>query len=221
MSFRTIFGKFENQQKTFGKLFWTNFGIKILQKIVGKLSVNVLNIFITAIIFITESNEINYFITESNETQENAFDKTHEQLFFEKFSVSFRTIFGKFENQQKTFGKLFWTNFGIKILQKIVGKLSVNVLNIFITAIIFITESNEINYFITESNETQENAFDKTHEQLFFEKFSVSFRTIFGKFENQQKTFGKLFWTNFGIKILQKIVGKLSVNVLNIFITAM
>ena len=32
----------------------------------------------------------------------NAFDKTREALFFGKFSVSFRTTVGKFENQQKT-----------------------------------------------------------------------------------------------------------------------
>ena len=42
---------------------------------------------------------------ESYETRENAFDKTRERLLFEKFSVSFRTILGKFENQQKTLGK--------------------------------------------------------------------------------------------------------------------
>ena len=39
------------------------------------------------------------------ETRENAFDKIHERLFFVEFSVSFRKIFGKFVNQQKTLGK--------------------------------------------------------------------------------------------------------------------
>ena len=39
------------------------------------------------------------------ETRENVFDKIRERLFFGKFSVSFRTILGKFENQQKTLGK--------------------------------------------------------------------------------------------------------------------
>ena len=43
--------------------------------------------------------------SESYETRENAFDETREQLFWGRFSVSFRTIFGKFENQQKTLGK--------------------------------------------------------------------------------------------------------------------
>ena len=42
---------------------------------------------------------------ESYNTSENAFNKTDEQLFFGEFSVSFCSIFGKFENQQKTFGK--------------------------------------------------------------------------------------------------------------------
>ena len=32
-------------------------------------------------------------------------------LFFGKFSLSFRTIFGKFKNQQETLGKRFWSNF--------------------------------------------------------------------------------------------------------------
>ena len=49
--------------------------------------------------------------SESYETQENAFDKTRERLFFGEFSVSFRTILGKFENQQRSLGKWFWTNF--------------------------------------------------------------------------------------------------------------
>ena len=43
--------------------------------------------------------------SESYKTRENAFDKTVERLFFGKLSVSFRTIFGKLENQQKTLGK--------------------------------------------------------------------------------------------------------------------
>ena len=42
---------------------------------------------------------------QSYKTRENAFNKTRERLFFGEFSVSFRTIFGKFENQQKTLGK--------------------------------------------------------------------------------------------------------------------
>ena len=42
---------------------------------------------------------------------EKAFHKTRERLFLGKFSVSFRSIFGKFENQQKTLGKWFWTSF--------------------------------------------------------------------------------------------------------------
>ena len=41
----------------------------------------------------------------------NAFDKTRERLFYGKFSVAFWTILGKFENQQKTSGKRFWSNF--------------------------------------------------------------------------------------------------------------
>ena len=48
--------------------------------------------------------------SESYETRENVFDKTYERLFFEKLSVSFRTIFGKFENQQKPSRKWFWTD---------------------------------------------------------------------------------------------------------------
>ena len=43
--------------------------------------------------------------SESYKTRENAFNKTRERLFFGEFSVIFRTIFGKFENQQKTLGK--------------------------------------------------------------------------------------------------------------------
>ena len=38
---------------------------------------------------------------ESCKTWESTFDKTREQLFFGKFSVSFRTVFRKFEYQQK------------------------------------------------------------------------------------------------------------------------
>ena len=48
MSFRTILGKFENQQKTLGKWFWTNF-VKKISEIVGKFSVNVRYIFVFAI----------------------------------------------------------------------------------------------------------------------------------------------------------------------------
>ena len=44
-------------------------------------------------------------------TKGNAFDKTHEQLFFGKLWASFPTIFGKFENQQKILGKRFRNNF--------------------------------------------------------------------------------------------------------------
>ena len=43
--------------------------------------------------------------SESYKTRGNAFGKTFERLFFGTFPVSFRTIFGKFENQQKTLGK--------------------------------------------------------------------------------------------------------------------
>ena len=46
--------------------------------------------------------------SESCKTWKNTFDETRERLFFGKFSVSFRTIFG---DQQKTLGKWFWTNF--------------------------------------------------------------------------------------------------------------
>ena len=49
--------------------------------------------------------------SESYKTWEKAFNKTRERLFFGEFSASFRTVFGKFENQQKTLGKWFWTNF--------------------------------------------------------------------------------------------------------------
>ena len=72
--------------------------------------------------------------SESYKTQENAFNKTRGRLFFGEFSVSFRTILGKFENQLKTLGKRFWTNF-VKKIRGIVGKLSVNVRNIFVFAI--------------------------------------------------------------------------------------
>ena len=39
--------------------------------------------------------------SESYKTRENAFHKTRERLFFRKLSVSFRSVFGKFENQEK------------------------------------------------------------------------------------------------------------------------
>ena len=52
----------------------------------------------------------------------------------------------------------------------------------------------------------------------FSEKFSVSFRTIFEKFGNQQKILGKWFWSNFVKNIF---FGKLSVNVRNIYVFAM
>ena len=42
--------------------------------------------------------------SESSETRKNAFDKTLERLFFGEFSVIFRTILGKFENQEKNLG---------------------------------------------------------------------------------------------------------------------
>ena len=44
-------------------------------------------------------------ISESYKIRGNAFNKSRGRLFFGEFSVSFRTIFGKFENQQKTLGK--------------------------------------------------------------------------------------------------------------------
>ena len=40
--------------------------------------------------------------SESYKTREKAFNKSRERLLFGKFSASFRTIFGKFEKQQKT-----------------------------------------------------------------------------------------------------------------------
>ena len=43
--------------------------------------------------------------SESYKTRENAINKIRERLFFREFSVSLRTIFGKFENQQKALGK--------------------------------------------------------------------------------------------------------------------
>ena len=52
MSFRAILGKFENQQKTLGKRFWTNF----VKKIFAELSVNVRNIFVFC-------HVINYLLT--------------------------------------------------------------------------------------------------------------------------------------------------------------
>ena len=45
--------------------------------------------------------------SESYKTRENAFHKTREQLFIGKFSVSFREIFGKFENIS-SFHPIFW-----------------------------------------------------------------------------------------------------------------
>ena len=71
-----------------------------------------------------------------------------------------------------------------------------------------------------ESYKTRENAFHKTHERLFFGKFLVSFRTTFGKFEYQQKSLGKWFWTNFVKIIFRKIVGNFLVNSQNIFVFA-
>ena len=74
--------------------------------------------------------------SESYKTRENVFNKTRERLFFGEFSVSFRIIFGKFENQQKDLGIWFWTNFvKKKHFWRIVGKLSVNVRNIFVFGI--------------------------------------------------------------------------------------
>ena len=47
--FLRILGKFENQLKTLGELFWTNF-VKInFQKVVDEFSVNFRNIFVFAI----------------------------------------------------------------------------------------------------------------------------------------------------------------------------
>ena len=48
--------------------------------------------------------------SKSYENQENAFDKTREPLFFWEI-LSFWANLGNFENQQKTLGKWFWTNF--------------------------------------------------------------------------------------------------------------
>ena len=73
--------------------------------------------------------------SENYKTWGNAFNKTRERLFFGEFSASFRTIFGKFENQQKTLEKWFWTIFVKNIFRRIVSKLSVNVRNIFVFAI--------------------------------------------------------------------------------------
>ena len=42
----------------------------------------------------------------SYKTRENAFDKTLEKSFFGKFSVSFRTIFGKVEKSTENLGKM-------------------------------------------------------------------------------------------------------------------
>ena len=38
--------------------------------------------------------------SESYKTREKAFNNTRERLFFGEFSESFRTIFGKFDNQK-------------------------------------------------------------------------------------------------------------------------
>ena len=65
----------------------------------------------------------------------NAVDKARERLFFGKLSVSFRTIFEKFENQQKTLGKQFWTDFKKNEFSETVGKFSVDFRNIFVFAI--------------------------------------------------------------------------------------
>ena len=66
--------------------------------------------------------------SESYKTRENTFNKTRERLFFGEFSVSFPTIFRKFENLQKTLGNWFWTNFMKNIFwencQQIVGQFS-------------------------------------------------------------------------------------------------
>ena len=59
--------------------------------------------------------------SESYKTRENAFNKTRERLFFEEFSVRFRTIFRKFrESTEKFRENIFF------------GELSVNVRNIFV-----------------------------------------------------------------------------------------
>ena len=39
----------------------------------------------------------------------------------------------------------------------------------------------------------------------YFQEIVGEFRTIFGKFENEQKTLGKRFWTNF---LTRKILGE-------------
>ena len=49
--------------------------------------------------------------SESYKTRERTFDKTRERFFFGNSQWIFRTNFGKLENQQKTLGKWFWTNF--------------------------------------------------------------------------------------------------------------
>ena len=65
--------------------------------------------------------------SESYKTRENAFDK----LVSDYSSVSFRIIFGKLENRQKTLGKRFWA----KKFRKSFGKFSVNIRTIFVFAI--------------------------------------------------------------------------------------
>ena len=73
-----------------------------------------------------------------------------------------------------------------------------------------------------ESYKTQENAFDKALERLLFGKFSLSFRTTFGKFEKSTENLGKMILVQFREKnVFFRIVGKLSVNVRNTFVFAM
>ena len=49
---------------------------------------------------------------------------------------------------------------------------------------------------------------------IFFGKFSVSFRSIFEKFENKRKTLTKWFWTNF---VKKDFFGELSENCQEMF----
>ena len=51
--------------------------------------------------------------SESYKTLENAFDKNHEQLFFEKFSVSFLTVFGQFSENLKINRKSSENDYGL------------------------------------------------------------------------------------------------------------
>ena len=57
---------------------------------------------------------------------------------------------------------------------------------------------------------TQEKVFNKTRERFF----SENSRWVFGKFENQQKTLGKSFWTNF---VKKYFLGELSANCRSMF----